>query len=301
MVAPATGRLVRATAGDGRYRLLALDGAEVVAEIRRRQGTDPVATAAVGRVALGALLLGALLKENEHLVTLRVKGSGPLGSVLATATPAGEVRALVGDPRPEIDQVAPSGKLNVGAAVGLPGALTVTRDLAMGEPYVSTVALRSGEIGDDLATYFLMSEQVPSAVGIGVYVDAEGEVEAAGGYLAQLMPGADDADAARLEQIIAALPSPTEMLRAGDRPEDILRRIANGDGLRVRDTRAVRFHCPCGPDRAERALVLLGGEELRAVREMPGAPGAELTCAFCGEVYRISAEQLDRLIEGARE
>ena len=291
---------MRATAADGRYRLLALDATGVVAEVRRRQGTDPVATAALGRVALGALLLGALLKEDEQLVTLRVKGAGPLGTLIATATPGGEVRGLVDDPRPDIAQVAASGKLNVGAAVGLPGTLTVTRDLAMGEPYVSTVELQTGEIGDDLAFYFVLSEQVPSAVGIGVFVDAYGEVEAAGGYLAQLMPGADDDAAARLESVVGALPSPTEMLRAGDGPEDILARIG-GDGLRLREERAVTFHCPCGPDRAERALTLLGGEEMRAVREVPGVPGAELTCGFCGEVYRISPEQLDRLIEAARE
>jgi molecular chaperone Hsp33 len=300
VVAPAEGRLVRATADDGRYRLLALDATGVVAEIRRRQGTDPVATAALGRVALGALLLGALLKEDEQLVTLRVKGTGPLGTLMATATPGGEVRGLVDDPRPDIDQVAPNGKLNVGAAVGLPGTLTVTRDLAMGEPYVSTVELRTGEIGDDLAFYFVLSEQVPSAVGIGVFVDPYGEVEAAGGYLAQLMPGADEDDAARLESVVGALPSPTEMLRSGDGPENILARIG-GAGLRLREERAVAFHCPCGPDRAERALALLGGEEMRAVREVPGVPGAELTCGFCGEVYRISPDQLDRLIDTARE
>jgi molecular chaperone Hsp33 len=301
MVAPAAGRLVRATSSEGRYRLLALDATEVVAEIRRRQGTDPVATAALGRVALGALLLGALLKEDEELVTLRVKGAGPLGTLIATATPRGEVRGLVNDPRPDIAQVAPNGKLNVGAAVGVPGTLTVTRDLAMGEPYLSTVELQTGEIGDDLAFYVVLSEQVPSAVGIGVFVDPYGEVEAAGGYLAQLMPGADDGAAVRLESTVAALPSPTEMLRAGDRPEDILKRIAGADSLRVREERAVRFHCPCGPDRAERALALLGSEEMRAVREMEGVPGAELTCGFCGEIYRISPEQLDRLIDAARE
>lgn len=272
----------------------------MVGEIRRRQGTDPVATAAVGRVALGALLLGALLKDDEHLVTLRVKGSGPLGSLIASATPSGDVRALVGNPRPDIAQVAASGKLNVGQAVGLPGNLTVTRDLAMGEPYVSTVELRSGEIGEDLAYYFVLSEQVPSAVGIGVFVSADGEVQAAGGYLAQLMPGADGRDAALLEEAVSALPPPTEMLLGGDGPADILRRLAATDGFRVQEERAVRFACPCGPERAERALALLGTVEMRAVKEVPDVPGAELTCAFCGEIYRISPEQLDRLIEDAR-
>ncbi len=292
---------MRGTAAGGRYRLLALDAAGVVGEIRRRQGTDPVATAAVGRVALGALLLGALLKESEQLVTLRVRGAGPLGTLIATATPACAVRALVGNPRPDIVQVAANGKLNVGAAVGLPGNLTVTRDLAMGEPYVSVVDLQSGEIGEDLAYYFVLSEQVPSAVGIGVFVSADGEVQAAGGYLAQLMPGADAADGERLERTIRGLPSPTDMLLSGVGPAEMLARIADGFDLRVKEERPVRFECPCGPDRAERALALLGGEEMRAVREVPDVPGAELTCRFCGEVYTIAPEQLDRLIEEAHE
>lgn len=293
------GKLVRGTAFDGRVRLLALDAAEVVAEIRARQGTDPVATAAVGRVALGALLLGALLKKDEQMVTLRVKGAGPLGALIASATPTGDVRALVSNPRPDIDQVAANGKLNVGAAVGLPGTLTVTRDLAMREPYVSAVELQSGEIGEDLAYYFLLSEQVPSAVGIGVYVSADGEVAAAGGYLAQLLPGASESDAARLESVVAGLPAPTEMLRAGEGPEEIVARLADGTATDTREARGVRFQCPCGPERAERALALLGDEEMRAVRDDGDVVGAELTCGFCGEVYRIEPGRLDQMIEGA--
>lgn len=292
---------MRGTAAGGRYRLLALDAAGVVAEIRHRQGTDPVATAALGRVALGALLLGALLKETEQLVTLRVRGAGPLGTLIATATPGGDVRALVANPRPDIAQVAANGKLNVGAAVGLPGSLTVTRDLAMGEPYVSVVELQSGEIGQDLAYYFALSEQVPSAVGIGVFVNADGGVQAAGGYLAQIMPGANATDGERLERVLRDLPTPTDLLLSGMGPGEMLARIAGGSDLQVTEERAVRFECPCGPDRAERALALLGGEEMRAVREAPGIPGAELTCRFCGEVYRIEPEQLDRLIEEAHE
>ncbi len=230
-----------------------------------------------------------------------MRGAGPLGTLIATATPTGEVRALVGNPRPDIAQVAANGKLNVGAAVGLPGNLTVTRDLAMGEPYVSVVELQSGEIGEDLAYYFVLSEQVPSAVGIGVFVSADGEVQAAGGYLAQLMPGADAADGARLERVIRGLPSPTDMLLDGAGPDEILARIADGAALHVQEERPVRFDCPCGPDRAERALALLGGEEMRAVRDVPEVKGAELTCRFCGAVYTIEPEQLDRLIEESHE
>jgi molecular chaperone Hsp33 len=292
--------LVRATACDGLVRAFAIDATGVVEDLKRRHDTIPVVTAAVGRLATGALLFGAMLKESDHLVTLRIQGNGPAGTMLASANGAGGVRGLVANPQPDVDQVR-DGKLNVSGAVGTAGHLTVTRDLGLGQPYVGTVEIVSGEIGEDLAHYLARSEQIPSAVGIGVFVNADGSVEAAGGYLVQLLPGISDADAERIETVIRELPHPTTMLRAGESPELILERIFGTDH-RVLDRRDVKFHCPCSADRAERAIIMLGPD---AVAEMivEGAArgGAEVTCEFCTERYLIPLGTLRALEQRLRE
>lgn len=291
--------LVRGTARGGHIRVFALDATGTVEALRARQGTEPAVTAALGRTALGALLLGAMLKEAEELVTLRIDGGGPAGVLLASANGAGEVRGLVGNPRPGVEQVRDDGKLNVSGAVGRRGRLTVTRELGLRQPYSSTVEMVSGEIGQDLAYFFASSEQVPSAVGIGVFVRADGGVEAAGGYIVQLVGGISDEETEEVERTIRELPHPTTMLRDGDTPEAILRRIFPS-GLEVLETKPVRFHCPCTLERAEQALLLLGASELEDMRDQDAWRGfTELTCQFCGEKYHLSPEDLQRLISRA--
>lgn len=285
--------MVRATALGGRVRALAIDATGVVADLAGRHATEPAVTAALGRLATGALLLGAGLKGADHLVTLRVKGDGPAGQLVASANGRGEVRALVSNPRPGVEQVR-NGKLNVAGAVGRQGMLTVTRDLGMREPYAGTVELVSGEIGEDLAHYLLRSEQIPSAVGIGVFVRSDATVDAAGGYMVQVLPELSAGEAASLEETIRALPHPTAMLRAGDAPENILARIFP-DGFEARATTPVRFHCSCTRERAERALVLLGEEAIREIIEEEGEAGAELTCEFCTARYALTLEDLREL------
>jgi molecular chaperone Hsp33 len=285
--------LVRATAHGERVRAFAIDSTDVVNELVRRHQTIPVVTAALGRLATGALLFGAMLKEESHMVTIRVQGDGPAGTLLASANASGGVRGLVGNPQPSVQQVK-DGKLFVRGAVGT-GFLTVTRDLGLGQPYVGTVELVSGEVGEDLAHYLATSEQTPSAVGIGVFVDPDGSVAAAGGYLVQLMPGVSDDEAERIEHVIRGLPHPTAMLRAGTSPEQMLDRIF-GDAWKVLDRRDVRFECHCSMDRAERAVLMLG---MAAVGEMidEGAHrgGAEVTCEFCTERYLIPLERLRQM------
>jgi len=285
--------LVRATAHGGRVRAMAIRATAVVADLASRHGTEPAVTAGLGRLATGALLFGAQLKAADQLVTLRVKGNGPAGQLLASANGRGEVRALVSNPRPGVEQVR-NGKLNVSGAVGSQGMLTVTRDLGMREPYAGTVELVSGEIGEDLAHYLLRSEQIPSAVGIGVFVRPDATVEAAGGYMVQVLPELTEGAAAALEETIAALPHPTAMLRAGDSPEDILARIFP-DGYEALGTTPVRFHCPCTRERAERALVLLGQDAIREIIQEEGPAGAELTCEFCTARYALTLEELREL------
>lgn len=288
--------MVRATALDGLVRAFAIDSTATVGELRRRHGTDPAVTAALGRLATGTLLFGAMLKEEDQLVTVRVQGNGPAGTLLASANGKGEVRGLVSNPRPDVDQVNDHGKLNVSGAVGTEGRLTVTRDLGMRQPHTSTVEIVSGEVGEDLAHYLATSEQTPSAVGIGVFVQATGDVEAAGGYIVQLLPGVTEAAAERIETMIRDLPHPTTMLRNGDTPEQMLKRIFDAD-LHILENKPVRFHCPCSRDRAERALLLLGAEELKSLIEADTDKGAtEVVCQFCTSVYTFPIAELERLL-----
>lgn len=286
--------LVRATAFGGHVRALAVNSTDAVRELARLQATAPAATAALGRVATGALLLGATLKKESHLVTVQVKGGGPLGTVLASANGRGEVRGLVGNPRPDVPESL-NGKLNVAGAVGTNGRLTVIKDLGLREPYNSTVELVSGEIGKDFAYYFARSEQLPSAVGLGVFVDRAGQVEAAGGYIIQVLGGLSEDEIEAIEQEVAALPHPTTMIRAGETPEDVLGRVFGRD-FNVLERTPVRFHCPCNRDRAERALILLGPAEIDAIIAQQSQRGhSDVTCEFCGSNYRFSLEQLAAL------
>lgn len=288
--------MVRATALNGLVRAFAINSTSTVAELRARHGTDPAVTAALGRLATATVLFGAMLKNEDQLVTVRVQGNGPAGFLLASANGNGEVRGLASNPRPDIEQVKPNGKLNVSGAVGTEGRLTVTRDLGMRQPHTSTVELVSGEIGDDLAHYLAHSEQIPSAVGIGVFVRATGEVEAAGGYIVQLMPGIRDSDAVAIENVIKDLPHPTTMLREGDRPEDILSRIFEDD-LQILESKPVRFFCPCSRERVERSLLLLGADELREIIAGDREKGAtEVICQFCAADYQFTTPELEVLL-----
>lgn len=292
-------RLVRATAYDGMVRAFGIDSTGVVNELAERHRTDPAVTAALGRAATGTLLLGAMLKEPDQLVTLRMNGGGPAGLILASANGRGEVRGLVANPRPDIPQVNDRGKLNVSGAVGTNGFLTVTRDLGLREPYASTVEIVTGEVGDDLAYYFTKSEQIPSAVGIGVFVVPDGSVEAAGGYLVQIMGGLGEAEVTEIESVIAGLPHPTTMLRAGESPEQILGRIFPA-GFELLDSMRVRFHCPCSRERAERALVLLGPGKLEEMRAEDAQRGfTEAICEFCTTAYHFTTAEMQALIDTA--
>lgn len=288
--------MVRATAHDGLVRAFAIRATDVVAELHRRHDTEPAVTAAIGRLATGALLFSATLKEPDHLVTLRVQGGGPAGMLLATANGRGEVRGLVANPSTDVEQVR-NGKLNVSGVVGSDGRLTVTRDLGLRQPYVGIVELISGEIGEDLAHYLATSEQTPSAVGIGVFVRVDGSVEAAGGYIVQLLPGVDERMAASIEETVRGLPHPTTLLRNGLTPEDVLDRIFP-EGWELGARTDVRFHCPCSIERVERALRLLGDDALRDIAAREDARGgSEVTCEFCGEQYFVPTARLIALAE----
>lgn len=290
--------LVRVTALDGRVRAFALNATRTVTELQQRHDTFPAATAALGRTAMGALLLSAAsLKEADQLLTVQVNGSGPLGKVLCTANGRGEVRGFVSNPHAHAESVRP-GKLNVAGVVGTEGHLSVTKDLGMREPYQGMVELQSGEIGDDLAYYLGRSEQTPSAVGVGVFVQPDGAVEAAGGFLVQLLPGLTDDEIAAVEARIAGLPHPTTLLREGGTPEAVLDRIFP-EGYELLDRYPVRFRCPCSRERFESAIVSLGAAEIHQIIEEEENDTTEVVCHFCNEAYHFTPAQMKTILQTA--
>jgi molecular chaperone Hsp33 len=283
-------RLTRALAHGGTVRALAAVTTDLVEEARGRHDTAPTATAALGRALTGALLLAATIKRDERL-SLEFSGDGPLRGVLVDATPDGDTRGFVLRPQTHVPPRA--GKLDVGGALGR-GVLCVMRvPIAGGALYRSVVPLESGEIGADLAGYLLASEQTRAAVGVGVFVDTDGRVVAAGGYLVQALPGATaetlDAVAERVERTA----TPSQLVREGMGPADMLRAVV-GDGVSVLEERAVRFRCRCSHERVAVAILAMGRGEIEAVLADDGR--AEATCEFCGARYVLGADELRSLL-----
>ncbi len=291
------GRLVRGLAGDGAFRVLAVETTDAVEEARRRHGLSPTATAALGRALTGAALLAFLLsKTPRERVTLKIEGEGPLGHLVAEAGVDGRVRGYVGHPEADVP-LSEKGKLDVGRLIG-PGELRVMRSLPNGEIYDSSVPLVSGEIAEDLAHHLLKSEQIPSAVLLGVRVSPEGPVEAAGGMVVQVLPGAPEEAIARLEENLKDLPGFSALLKEKGLTGAV-REVLKGLDFEPTDLGEgvqVRFACRCDREKARDSLRFFGPEELR---EMAEEGGAEVVCRWCGEVYRFSPEELRALIADA--
>lgn len=273
-------------------RALAAVTTGLAGEAARRHDTWPVATAALGRALTGAALLGAGLKGKES-VTLRIDGGGPLGGLIADADGDGNVRGYVRNPHLDLPPNA-LGKLDVGAAVGRDGFLHVTRDMGLKDMYTGTSALVSGEIAEDITYYLWSSEQTPSAVALGVLVDPDGAVRAAGGYMVQLLPGTGEDERRRLEENLQALGSVSLAVERGMTPEELLAGALQGLDVKLLDRQELRFRCRCSRERAAGILLGLGPDELREMLERDG--GAELRCEFCAEVYRFDAAELTELL-----
>ncbi len=288
--------LVRAISEDGFVKAAAVSTRALTERARQIHRTLPVATAALGRTLAAASMLGNALKEDGASVTLRINGGGPLGTVLAVSDNQGNVRGTVGDPNVDLP-LRSDGKLDVGAAVGTDGTLTVIRDLNMKEPYVGSVALLGGEIAEDLALYFVESEQVPSACGLGVLVDRDQSVLCAGGYLIQLLPGAPDGVIDAVEKGVYAAGNVTGILREDPDPEALLKRLLPEMHLEILERTPVEYRCDCSRERMERALISMGRGELRALIDEQGS--AELKCHFCGRAEFFSKEQLEELLRSA--
>ena len=273
-------QLIRAISKDGHIKATAVSTRALTERARQIHRTLPVATAALGRTLAAASMMGNALKEDGASVTLQIKGGGPLGTLLAVSDNQGNVRGTVDNPAVDLP-LRPDGKLDVGTAVGHEGTLTVIRDLNMKEPYVGSVGLLGGEIAEDLAAYFVESEQIPTACGLGVLVDRDQSVLAAGGYLIQLLPGA------------------TGLLRSDPDPEAMLRRALSDFDLEILEKSPIEYRCYCSRDRMERALISLGPEELQAMIDEQGS--ADLTCRFCDNVQHFSKADLEAMVRGLQK
>jgi len=291
-------QLVRAISKDGYVKAVAVSTRGLTERARQIHKTTPVATAALGRALAAASMMGNALKGDGASVTLQIKGGGPLGTILAVSDNAGNVRGTVDEPGVELP-LRPDGKLDVGAAVGCDGTLTVIRDLNMKEPYVGSVGLLGGEIAEDLAAYFVESEQIPTACGLGVLVDRDQSVLAAGGYLIQLLPGAGEDVITKVEGGIMAAGSVTGLLSAEDDAESLLRRVMPDFELEILETSPIEYRCYCSRERMEKALISLGPQELQSLIDEQGE--AELTCRFCDSVQHFDRTQLEAMLAGMKK
>lgn len=283
--------LVRGIGENEQFRVFAAVTTNLVEEARRRHDTWPVATAALGRALTAGLLLGVNLKGDD-LLTLRITGDGPLGTILVSANARGEVRGYAQEPHVDLPPTA-DGKLPVGAAVGQ-GFLYVIRDLGLKEPFTGSVALVSGEIGEDVAQYLLSSEQIPSAVSLGVLVGPDASVRAAGGVIVQMLPGASEEVLSHLEKSLLAMPPVSSLVNADMTPEDIVARAVNGLDVRYLKKDPVRFACHCSREKVREVMASLGQEEIASLLREQGK--VEVNCHFCGEKYTFAASDLETIV-----
>ncbi len=287
--------IVRAITSDGLVQAAAVTGRSIVERARNIHTTLPVATAALGRALMAASLMGDALKGDNSSLTLQIKGGGPLGTVLAVSDSSGNVRGYVQNPHVELMEIEP-GKLDVGRAVGETGTLTVIKDLGMKEPYVGSIGMFTGEIADDIAMYFVESEQIPTACALGVLLDTDQSVTSAGGYLIQLLPGADLDMIEKIEAGVRRVGAVSKALQGGMDAEDLLRAVLSDFELEVLDRHDVEYRCYCTRQRVERALISMGREELSAMLAEQGE--ADLTCQFCDNIYHFTKDELESLLAG---
>lgn len=288
--------IVRLIAKDAPIKAVAISGTAMVERAREIHDTWPVATAALGRLLMAASMMGNMLKTEDGSVTLRINGGGPLGSVTAVGDCMGNVRGYVQNGAVDVPRKAHA-KLDVGAAVGDNGELTVIKDIGMKEPYIGSVQLVGGEIAEDLAAYFAESEQIPTACALGVLIAPDQTVSVAGGYLIQLLPGADDSVIDRIEAGIRDVGAVSAHLAEGMTARQVVEKVLAAFELEVLEETPVEYRCYCSAERVSRALIAMGREELVSLIEEQGS--AELTCQFCDAVYRFEKGDLEELLRQA--
>lgn len=289
-------KLIKAITKGGFLRIYAVRTTETVETARKYHSLSPVSAAALGRLMTAGLMMGAMLKGDEPTLTLQVRGDGPLGMMAAVADSKGSVKGYCANPVVDMP-LNDKGKLDVGGAVGS-GVLGIIKDLKMKEPYIGQVPLQTGEIGDDIAFYFMQSEQTPSVVALGVLVDRDYSIKCAGGYIIQVMPECDEKTLSKLENSIGGLMPVTEMLDKGMSLEEILKYVMLGFETEVLEETEVGYRCDCSKERMERAVISLGKEQIQSIIDESGE--AELCCHFCDRKYTFGKEELERFLEAAK-
>lgn len=288
--------LVKALACEGQVRAYAVRTTETVAEAQRRHHTWRTASAALGRAMTAGVMMGAMLKGNDML-TIKIEGDGPLGPILVDSNAKGEIRGYVANPKVDFE-ANENGKLDVRRAVGTTGTLTVVKDVGLRDFFSGQVPLVSGELGEDFTYYFATSEQVPSSVGVGVLVNPDDSILAAGGFILQLMPGTGDGTITEIEESLKAIPPISKLIQKGLTPEQILEQIFGQDQVQFLETMPVHFECNCSKERFGAAIIGLGAAEISDMIEKEGM--AEAQCHFCNEKYLFSKEELEELKSQAK-
>lgn len=286
-----TDYIVRATAGELKLRAFAATTRELVEHARNAHNTSPVATAALGRLLTAGAMMGAMMKGDEDLLTLQIRGSGPIGGLTVTADSKGNVKGYAFRPDVMLPPTA-AGKLDVGGAVG-EGVLSVMRDMGLKEPYVGQTILVGGEIAEDLTYYFATSEQKPSSVSLGVLMNRNNTVAQAGGFLIQLLPGTSEESIDRLEKKLGEIPPITSLLEQGSTPEHILLELLGEFGVSILERTPVNFYCNCTKERVERALISIGKKELYKMIEE--GENIQINCHFCSKHYDFTVDELKRI------
>jgi molecular chaperone Hsp33 len=285
--------LIKATTFNGMVRAYAIRSTNMVEEARRRQDTWATASAAMGRTMTISTMMGAMLK-GENSLTVKVEGGGPIGVIVADANAKGEVRSYVTNPHVDFD-LNEKGKLDVSRAVGTTGSLSIVKDLGLRDFFTGQVPIVSGEISEDFTYYFATSEQVPSAVGAGVLVNPDHTILASGGFIVQVMPGADEDVVEKLEKKVTSFPPISSLVQQGKTPEEILELLFEGEELKIHEKMPVQFKCKCSKERLANAIIGLGNDEIRQMIDEDH--GAEASCHFCNEKYQFTEEELEELIK----
>ena len=289
------GKSVRCISKDGTLTVTAIDSTDIVEKMRQIHQTSPVTSAALGRLMTAASMMGAALKSEDCSVTLRIRGGGPAGTVMAVSDWQGNVRGYVQDPTVELP-LNKIGKLDVSGAVGTDGELTVIKDIGMKEPYVGQVPIVSGEIAEDITSYFFTSEQIPTVCALGVLVDRDRSIKAAGGFLIQLLPTALDDTITAVERCIKDIEPVTTMLSGGMTPEEICRHVLGEFEIEVLDESEPEYRCTCSRQRVENALI---GTGIVSLEEMAQDENTEVCCQFCNKKYNFSSNDIKKLIKTA--